>query len=125
MLVMVVNDKRTDIAILRTLGASPGDIMRTFVTQGVAIGWFGVGAGLALGLLLALHVSSIVPVLERVFHFQFFSADVYYITSIPSEVHGAEVAWVSAAALLLTLASTIYPALRAAATPPAEALRYE
>ena len=125
MLVMVVTDKRTDIAILRTLGASPGDIMRTFVTQGVAIGWFGVGAGLALGLLLALHVSSIVPVLERVFHFQFFSADVYYITSIPSEVHGAEVAWVSAAALLLTLASTIYPALRAAATPPAEALRYE
>ena len=125
MLVMVVNDKRTDIAILRTLGASPGHIMRTFVTQGVAIGWFGVAAGLALGLLLALHVSSIVPVLERVFHFQFFSADVYYITSIPSEVHGAEVAWVSPAALLLTLGSTIYPALRAAATPPAEALRYE
>jgi lipoprotein-releasing system permease protein len=125
MLVMVVNDKRTDIAILRTFGASPGDIMQTFVTQGVAIGWLGVAAGLGLGLLLALHVSTIVPALERLFHFQFLSADVYYITSIPSEVHWSEVGWISAAALLLTLGSTIYPALRAAATPPAEALRYE
>ena len=125
MLVMVVNDKRTDIAILRTLGASPGHIMQTFVTQGIAIGWLGVGAGVILGLVLALHVSTIVPVLEHIFHFQFLSADVYYITSIPSEVHGAEVAWISTAALLLTLCATIYPALRAAATPPAEALRYE
>jgi lipoprotein-releasing system permease protein len=125
MLVMVVNDKRTDIAILRTFGASPADIMQTFVTQGVAIGWLGVAAGLGLGLLLALHVSTIVPVLERLFHFQFFSADVYYITSIPSEVHWPEIGWISAAALLLTLGSTLYPALRAAATPPAEALRYE
>ena len=125
MLVMVVNDKRTDIAILRTFGASPADIMQTFITQGVAIGWLGVAAGLGLGLLLALHVSTIVPVLERLFHFQFFSADVYYITSIPSEVHWSEVGWISAAALLLTLGSTLYPALRAAATAPAEALRYE
>jgi lipoprotein-releasing system permease protein len=125
MLVMVVNDKRTDIAILRTFGASPADIMQTFITQGVAIGWLGVAAGLALGLLLALHVSTIVPVLERVFHFQFLSSDVYYITSIPSEVHWSEVAWISAAALLLTLGATVYPALRGAATPPAEALRYE
>jgi lipoprotein-releasing system permease protein len=125
MLVMVVNDKRTDIAILRTYGASPADIMQAFITQGVAIGWLGVAAGLGLGLLVALHVSTIVPMLEHAFNFQFFSADVYYITTIPSEVHGSEVGWIGAAALLLTLGSTIYPALRAAATPPAEALRYE
>jgi lipoprotein-releasing system permease protein len=125
MLVMVVNEKRTDIAILRTLGASPRTILQAFITQGIAIGWFGVAAGLGLGLLLALHVSSIVPALERAFHFQFLSAQVYYDTAIPSVVQWPEVAWICAAALLLTLGSTIYPALRAAATPPAEALRYE
>ena len=114
MLVMVVNDKRTDIAILRT-----------FITQGLAIGWFGVAAGVALGVLLARNVSSIVPVLERLLHFQFLDADVYYITSIPSDLHPHDVAWISGAALILTLLSTIYPALRAARTPPADALRYE
>ncbi len=125
MLVMVVNDKRTDIAILRTLGTSPASIMQTFITQGIAIGWLGVAAGLALGLALALHVSTIVPVLERLFHFQFLNPDVYYLTTIPSEVHWPVVGWISAAALLLTLCSTIYPALRAAGTSPADALRYE
>ena len=125
MLVMVVNDKRTDIAILRTLGASPRTVMQTFITQGIAIGWFGVAAGVGLGVLLALHVDSIVPVLERLFHFQFLDAQVYYITAIPSELHWREVGWIGAAALLLTLSATIYPALRAAATPPADALRYE
>jgi lipoprotein-releasing system permease protein len=125
MLVMVVNDKRTDIAILRTFGVSPASITQTFITQGVTIGWLGVAAGLALGLALALHVSTIVPLLEHLFHFQFLNSDVYYITTIPSEVHWSEVGWISAAALLLTLSSTIYPALRAAATPPADALRYE
>ncbi len=125
MLVMVVNDKRTDIAILRTFGVSPASVMQTFITQGIAIGWLGVAAGIGLGLALALHVSTIVPVLERVFHFQLFNAEIYYITSVPSEVHWPEVGWISAAALLLTLCSTIYPALRAAATPPADALRYE
>jgi lipoprotein-releasing system permease protein len=125
MLVMVVNDKRTDIAILRTFGTSPQTIMRTFITQGLAIGWFGVAAGVALGVLLARNVSSIVPVLERLRHFQFLDADVYYITSIPSDLHPHDVAWISGAALILTLLSTIYPALRAARTPPADALRYE
>jgi lipoprotein-releasing system permease protein len=125
MLVMVVNDKRTDIAILRTLGAPPRAILQTFVTQGLAIGWFGVACGVVLGVLLALNVHSIVPVLERLFHFQIFSAQVYYETAIPSDVHWPEVGWIALAALLLTLASTIYPALRAAATPPADALRYE
>ena len=125
MLVMVVNDKRTDIAILRTLGATPRAVLQTFITQGLAIGWFGVLCGAALGVLLALNVSSIVPFLEHLFRFQIFSAQVYYETAIPSEVHWPEVGWIALAALLLTLASTIYPALRAAATPPADALRYE
>ncbi|MGH8231765.1 MAG: lipoprotein-releasing ABC transporter permease subunit [Steroidobacteraceae bacterium] len=125
MLMMVVNDKRTDIAILRTFGAAPRSILQTFVTQGLAIGWFGVAAGIALGVLLAVNVSSIVPVLERVLHFQFLNSEVYYITTIPSDLHLHDVAWISAAALLLTLLSTVYPALRAARTPPADALRYE
>jgi lipoprotein-releasing system permease protein len=124
-LVMVVNDKRTDIAILRTFGTSPRSIMQTFITQGLAIGWFGVAAGVALGVLLARNVSSIVPVLERVLHFQFLDSQVYYITSIPSELHLHDVAWISGAAFVLTLLSTVYPALRAARTPPADALRYE
>jgi lipoprotein-releasing system permease protein len=125
MLVMVVNDKRTDIAILRTFGASPGSVLRVFMTQGIAIGWFGVAGGLVLGVLVALHVDSIVPVLERLFGFHFLDAQVYYITTIPSEVHPREVLRIAAAAFALTLLSTIYPALRAARTPPADALRYE
>jgi lipoprotein-releasing system permease protein len=125
MLVMVVNDKRTDIAILRTLGTAPGSVLGIFMTQGIAIGWCGVAAGLALGLVLARHVEEIVPVLERLFHFQFLDAQVYYITAIPSEVHWHDVGWIVAAALTLTLLSTVYPALRAARTPPAAALRYE
>jgi lipoprotein-releasing system permease protein len=125
MLVMVVNDKRTDIAILRTFGASPRSILQTFMVQGLAIGWFGVAGGLALGVLLARHVSGIVPVLERLFGFHFLDAQVYYITTIPSELHRHDVLWIAAAAFSLTLLSTIYPAIRAAHTPPADALRYE
>jgi lipoprotein-releasing system permease protein len=125
MLVMVVNDKRTDIAILRTLGATPGDVLRVFVTQGLAIGWCGVLAGALGGVLVAANVAAIAPFLERVLGFHFFDADVYYITSLPSELRAVDVAWITAAALLLTLAATVYPALRAAATPPAAALRYE
>jgi len=125
MLVMVVNEKRTDIAILRTLGAAPGTVLRVFMTQGIAIGWFGVAGGLALGVLVARHVDTIVPVLERAFGFHFLDAQVYYITTIPSDPHLRDVLWIAAAAFALTLLSTIYPALRAARTPPADALRYE
>ena len=125
MLVMVVSEKRTDIAILRTLGAAPGGVARVFLVQGLVIGWSGVLAGVALGILLARNVGGIVPFLERLLHFQFLDADVYYITKIPSELHPLDVAWIGLAALLLTLAATLYPSLRAAATPPAAALRYE
>ena len=125
MLVMVVTDKRTDIAILRTLGAAPGTVLRIFMTQGLVIGWCGVGLGVGLGVLVAVNVASIAPFLERLFRFRFFDAEVFYISALPSELHTGDVLWISAAALLLTLAATIYPALRAAQTPPAAALRYE
>jgi len=125
MLVMVVTDKQNDIAILRTLGAAPGSILRVFMIQGLVIGWCGVAAGAALGVLVALNVDHIVPWLERVFHFQFLDSDVYYATTIPSTLRARDVLWISLAALLLTLAATIYPARRAAATSPAAALRYE
>jgi lipoprotein-releasing system permease protein len=125
MLVMVVTDKRTDVAILRTLGASPRAVLGVFLTQGLVIGWLGVALGVALGVVLALNVETIVPWLEHTFHFQFMNADVYYITTIPSDLHWSNVAWTAAAALLLTGLSTLYPAGRAARTPPADALRYE
>jgi len=124
-LVMVVSDKRTDIAILRTLGLSRGAVVAIFMTQGTVIGWLGTGAGIALGLALAFNVDVIVPFIERLFRFQIFDADVYYITAIPSEVHLTDVSLVAIVALLLTAVATFYPALRAAGTQPAEALRYE
>ncbi len=125
MLVMVVTDKRTDIAIVRTFGAAPRRVMGIFLTQGLVIGWLGVAFGVALGLLLAFNVETIVPFLERTFRFQIMDADVYYSTAIPSVVHASNVVAVAVAALLLTALATIYPALRAARTAPAEALRYE
>ncbi len=125
MLVMVVTDKRTDIAILRTFGASPRRVMGIFLTQGLVIGWLGVALGIALGLLLAFNVDAIVPFLQNTFGFQIFSSSVYYITTIPSVVKWSNVLWIGIAALLLTAAATIYPAVRAARTAPAEALRYE
>jgi lipoprotein-releasing system permease protein len=125
MLVMVVTDKRTDIAILRTFGASPRRVMGVFITQGLVIGWLGVLLGVAFGVVLALNVEAIVPVLERTFRFQIMDADVYYTTSIPSDLSWSNVVWIGAAALLLTGFATLYPALRAARTAPAEALRYE
>lgn len=125
MLVMVVNDKRTDIAILRTLGAAPRRIMGVFLTQGLAIGWLGVLLGIAVGVTLALNVETIVPFLQRTFHFYFMNPNVYYNSTIPSDLHWSNVLWISIAALALTTIATVYPALRAARISPADALRYE
>ena len=124
-LVMVVNDKRTDIAILRTVGLSPRGVIAVFMTQGVLIGWIGAALGVALGLSLALNVDVIVPFLEQTFGFHFMDPDVYYISGLPSEVHPGDVVRIGMAALILTLIATVYPALQAARTQPAEALRYE
>src|SRR3984885_1919276 len=125
MLVMVVTDKRTDIAIVRTFGAAPRSVMGIFITQGLVIGWLGVALGIGLGLALALHVDTIVPFLEHTFRFQIMDADVYYIPATPAEVHWGNIAVIAVAALSLTALATLYPALRAARTAPAEALRYE
>jgi lipoprotein-releasing system permease protein len=125
MLVMVVSDKRTDIAILRTLGASPGTVARVFITQGLIVGWVGVLAGVALGVLLARNVDPILGFLNRTLGLQLFDADVFYITRVPSELHLSDVTLISVCALLLTMLATVYPSLRAAAVSPAEALRYE
>jgi len=124
-LVMVVNEKRSDIAILRTLGLARGGVVGAFFTQGLVIGAIGTILGVALGLLVAHNVGTIVPLLERVFGFHVMDPTVYYITEIPSEVRAGQVATIGLAAFVLTVLATIYPALRGAATEPAEALRYE
>jgi lipoprotein-releasing system permease protein len=124
-LVMVVNDKRADIAILRTLGASPGSIMTIFIIQGVVIGLMGTALGVAGGLGLALNVETIVPAIERLFNVEFLAADVYYISDVPSELHWNDVWIMALVSMGLSLLATLYPAWRAARTHPAEALRYE
>jgi lipoprotein-releasing system permease protein len=124
-LVMVVNDKRTDIAILRTLGLSPRGVLAVFMTQGVLIGWIGTALGVSLGLALALNVDVIVPFLESNLGFHIMDPDVYYISGIPSEVHPPDILRIALAALLLTFVATVYPAFQAARTQPAEALRYD
>jgi lipoprotein-releasing system permease protein len=124
-LVMVVNDKRTDIAILRTLGLSPRGVLAVFMTQGVLIGWVGAALGVGLGLALALNVDVIVPFLEQTLGFHIMDPDVYYVSGIPSELHPPDVVRIAAAALLLTFLATIYPSWQASRTPPAEALRYD
>jgi lipoprotein-releasing system permease protein len=124
-LVMVVSDKRTDIAILRTLGLSPRGVIGVFITQGVLIGWIGTALGVGLGLSLALNVDVIVPFIENNLGFHIMDPDVYYISGIPSEVHPGDVVRIALAALILTFIATVYPALKAAQTQPAEALRYE
>ena len=124
-LVMVVTDKRTDIAILRTLGLAPRGVQAIFITQGVLIGWIGTLLGVLIGLGIALNVDVIVPALESTFGFHIMDPDVYSIAGIPSEVHARDVLLIALSALLLTFIATLHPALRAARTPPAEALRYE
>jgi lipoprotein-releasing system permease protein len=124
-LIMVVTDKRSDIAILRTLGATPRSIMGIFIIQGVVIGVLGTALGVAGGVGLALNVETIVPAIEQLFQVQFLAADVYYISEVPSELHWRDVWIMASVALVLSLLATLYPAWRAARTHPAEALRYE
>jgi len=124
-LVMVVTDKRGDIAILRTLGATPRQIMTIFMVQGTVIGVVGTVVGGAFGILAALNISSWIAALERLIGHKFLSADVYFIDYLPSRLMAADVVQVCVAALLLSFLATLYPAWRAARTQPAEALRYE
>ena len=124
-LVMVVRDKQADIAILRTIGARPGDILRIFVTQGSVIGLVGTLAGAAAGILLALNLESVVGFLESAFDIKLLAADVYFISDLPADLRLADVLRIAGIALALALISTVYPAWLAARTAPAEALRYE
>lgn len=124
-LVMVVNDKRGDIAILRTLGATPGQIMAIFMVQGTVIGVVGTAIGAAVGILAALNVSAAISALEGLIGHKFLNADVYFIDYLPSQLMAEDVFLVCGAALILSFLATLYPAWRAARTQPAEALRYE
>jgi lipoprotein-releasing system permease protein len=124
-LVMVVTDKHPDIAILRTLGASPASIMKIFVVQGAVIGIVGTALGVAAGILLALNVDVVVPAIERTFNFQILSREVYYISELPSDLHWRDVWSVALVSLFLAFVATIYPSWRASRVNPAEALRYE
>ncbi len=124
-LVMVVTDKQADIAILRTMGASPSQIMRVFMVQGITIGVLGTLLGIALGVLIASNVETLVPLLEQTFGFKALPGDVYYINQLPSELRPYDVARIGLVALLFSAIATIYPAWRASRTEPARALRYE
>lgn len=124
-LVMVVTDKTTDIAVLRTLGMGPGGVVKVFFVQGAVIGWAGVAIGVILGVVLAINVPTLVPVLEQFFGFQIMPGDVYYVTDIPSELESQDVIVISISAFVLTSLATLYPARRAALVNPAAALRYE
>ena len=124
-LVMVVTDKTTDIAVLRTLGMGPNGVVRVFFVQGVVIGWAGVLVGVVLGIAVAINVPVIVPFLEQALGFQIMPGDVYYVTRIPSELEWRDVATIAFSALVLTSLATLYPSRRAALVNPAAALRYE
>jgi lipoprotein-releasing system permease protein len=124
-LVMVVTDKQSDIAILRTLGASPREIMGIFIVQGTWIGFIGTLLGVLGGVLLALNVEAIIGWFESQFGFDFIDPSVYYISKLPSDLHWEDVGTIGTLAFVLTLLATLYPAWRAARVQPAEALHYE
>ena len=124
-LVMAVTDKHPDIAILRTLGASPASIMKVFIVQGTIIGLVGTLLGVVGGVITALNVEAIIGGIERAFNFQVLSREVYYISEMPSDLHLRDVVWVALVSFGLSLLATLYPSWRASRVNPAEALRYE
>ncbi len=124
-LVMTVTDKRADIAILRTLGASPGSIMGVFVVQGAAVGVIGTLAGLLLGLGVAFNIDVIVPALENLLHASFLPKDIYLISRMPSDPQASDIVPIGVISLVLAFVATLYPSWRASRVNPAEALRYE
>src|SRR5688572_450794 len=124
-LVMVVKEKRADIAILRTLGGAPGDMLKIFMIQGTAIGLLGTAVGVALGLLVAANVTVIASALERLTGLTLVDPRVYFISELPSEIRPGDVILIAAVALVLGMLATLYPAWRAARTQPAESLRHE
>ncbi|MBS0483877.1 MAG: lipoprotein-releasing ABC transporter permease subunit [Proteobacteria bacterium] len=124
-LVMAVTDKESDIAILRTLGASPRSIMKIFIVQGTFIGVFGTMLGVTGGMLLAYNVSEVVAFIESLFNVQFLSREIYYISKIPTDPQMADITSVAVTSFVLSLLATIYPSYRASKVNPAEALRYE
>ena len=124
-LVMTVTDKRADIAILRTLGASPASIMGIFMVQGAMVGVIGTFAGLALGLLVACNIDVIVPAIEQALGATFLPKDIYLISTMPSEPQASDIVPIAVISLILAFVATIYPSWRASRVNPAEALRYE
>ncbi|MBU0620843.1 MAG: lipoprotein-releasing ABC transporter permease subunit [Gammaproteobacteria bacterium] len=124
-LVMAVTDKQADIAILRTLGASPKSIMQIFMVQGMLIGLIGMGTGVIGGILLAINIDSVVAAVEQLFGMQFLSKEFYYIDRFPSDLHQADVLVVAGMSFFISLVATLYPSWRASKIQPAEALRYE
>ncbi|MEO6925896.1 MAG: lipoprotein-releasing ABC transporter permease subunit [Rhodanobacter sp.] len=125
MLMMLVTDKQADIAILRTLGATPRSIMGTFMVQGLLVGFVGIGFGVGFGALLSWKLPGIIKWIEHTFHVTFLSPDVYYISEVPSRLDWHDVGWVALLTFVFALLATIYPAWRASRTQPAQALRYE
>ncbi len=124
-LVMAVTDKQADIAILRTLGASPSSILLIFVIQGALIGLIGTAFGVGLGVLVAANIETIVPFIEHLFGVHFLAPQVYFISELPSQLQMADVMVIALTSLILTLLATLYPSYRASRVQPAEALRYE
>jgi len=124
-LVMAVTDKRADIAIMRTFGASPGSIMKIFMVQGALIGVIGTVLGAFFGILIALNIDTIIPFIENLFHVQFLSKDVYQISDLPSDLIWSDVTAIVMVSFVLSLLATIYPSYKASRINPAEALRYE
>ncbi|RNF29103.1 cell division protein FtsX [Massilia aurea] len=124
-LVMTVTEKQADIAILRTLGSSPQSIMKIFMVQGGVIGVLGTLAGVGLGVMVSLNIDVIVPFIERLLGVEFLSKDIYLISTVPSDLHGPDVAIIGVISVLLAFAATVYPSWAASRVKPAEALRYE